>query len=100
MTKARSNSALIGGATKRPNNFVKQSQDSGLGPGAYKGATAEFGSNTKKMTIGAKRDKKQEVTAGPGAYNWETTEAQTRARSPMTKFDRTPARPRNLAHKD
>ena len=42
VTKARAKSALIGQA-KRPNNFADKSKDPGLGPGAYKGATSNFG---------------------------------------------------------
>ena len=71
VTKCRTKSALIG-KTSRPNNFRKDNEGSGLGPGTYRGAETnkQFGSDTKKMTIGAKREKRIEPTAGPGEYNW------------------------------
>ena len=62
-------------------------------PGSYDVKGMSFGSNTKSMTIGVKRDSRVERSPGPGHYEAQRSDSLTKTRSPQAiDFDRTTGR--------
>jgi len=64
-------------------NQHKQHQSSSIGPGAYDDGK-NFGSDVKTFTIGEKKERPIERTAGPGEY--DANDSPTRFRVPEVKI--------------
>lgn len=83
-------------AAARPKSFANPYAVD-VGPGAYDDGK-RWNSNVKAMTIGKRRSARpSDKNPGAGTYNPDIAEAATRPKSAFAKFDKSPARPRNLA---
>jgi len=77
---------------ERPGLFNKPSGEANVGPGQYDDGKG-FGSDVRGFTIAEKRDPlRGPDTAGPGAYEPERADGQTRPKTPNINLGSSPSR--------
>lgn len=69
-------------STRRAELINNAQKSSNLGPGQYQQTYDTFGNNTKKMTIGSKREEKSyNQSPGPGAYDYKNDLTKDKVKS-------------------
>ena len=81
----------MGKSPARPSSFAKGG-DVNVAPGQYN-HEKRFGQETKSFRIGEKREVRIESTAGPGTYDVERAERQTKTKMVNINMGSSPARP-------
>ena len=95
ITKTRSANINMGTSPSRPGTFAKGG-DTNVAPGQYDDGI-RFNSGVKGFKIGEKREERVQVTAGPGTYSPERSEAITMTKSVNINMGTSPSRPGTFA---
>lgn len=90
-TKNKMPNIDLGKSPARPQSFAKGG-DVNVAPGQYN-HEKKFGQETKSFRIGEKRETRIEKTAGPGEYNVERADTQTKTKMVNINMGSSPARP-------
>ena len=85
----------MGSSPSRPGTFA-QGGDVNVAPGQYDHG-GKFGDNVKSFRIGERRPDRPDQGVGPGAYEPERADAQTRQKSPNINLGSSPSRPGTFA---
>ena len=72
-------------AASRPKSFANPAHEGTAGPGAYDDGK-RFDSDVKTFTIGEKKQRRIEPSAGPGQYDPELADEYTRAKAPRVNL--------------
>ena len=94
LTKSKMPNITMGNSPSRP--VVKRDLD--VAPGQYDDGK-RFNSNVKSFRIGEKRPEKVVEGMGPGAYEPDRADGQTKPKMPNINMGSTPARPASFAKK-
>ena len=95
LTKTKMANINMGSSPARPSSFAKGG-DVNVAPGQYDDGK-RFNSDVKSFTIGEKRTTRVETTAGPGTYDVERADAQTKTKMVNINMGSSPARPQSFA---
>ena len=78
MTKTKTFSVNLGSSPSR-GSFIRNDDGSNVGPGQYDDRK-QFGQDTKSFRIGEKRAERVQESLGPGAYEPDRADNQTKTR--------------------
>ena len=79
----------------RPDNFTRNDADNN-GPGQYNHERS-FGQDVKSYKIGEKRPARHQEGMGPGAYDPDRADSQTKPKMPNINMGQSPSRPASFA---
>ena len=85
----------MGTSPSRPTSFAKGG-DVDVAPGQYDDGQ-RFNSNVKSFKIGEKRESRVPEGMGPGAYDPDLADGQTKPKTPNINLGTTPSRPHSFA---
>ena len=85
----------MGSSPSRPHSFA-QGGDVNVAPGQYDDGK-RFNSNVKSFTIGEKRATRASEGMGPGAYDPDLADSQTKPKMPNVNMGTSPSRPHSFA---
>ena len=94
-TKQKMPNINLGSSPARPQSFAK-ANDTDAAPGQYEDGL-RFNTGVKSFKIGEKRETRIEQTAGPGTYEPERADSQTKQKMPNINLGSSPARPQSFA---
>ena len=88
----------LGSSPVRPDNFTRNDADNN-GPGQYNHERS-FGQDVKSYKIGEKRPERQQEGMGPGAYDPDRADRQTKPKMKNINLSSSPERPDNFTRND
>lgn len=91
LTKTKTPNINMGTSPSRPHSFAKGG-DVNVAPGQYDFGK-KFGEDTKSFRIGEKREGRVAEGVGPGAYDPDRADGQTKAKHATVDFSASPGRP-------
>ena len=94
-TKPKTPNINLGSSPSRPQSFAK-SGDVDVAPGQYDDGR-RFNSDVKGFKIAEKREQRQVETMGPGAYDPDRADGQTKPKTPNINLGSSPSRPQSFA---
>ena len=94
-TKPKTPNINMGSSPSRPQSFAK-SGDVDVAPGQYDDGR-RFNSDVKGFKIAEKREQRQVETMGPGAYDPDKADGQTKPKTPNINLGSSPNRPQSFA---
>ena len=95
LTKTKMVNIDMGKSKARPGTFAKEGATD-VSPGQYDDGI-RFNSGVKGFKIGERREEKIEMTAGPGSYDYERADRQTRTKTVNIDMGTSPSRPGTFA---
>ena len=95
ITKNKIPNINMGTSPSRPESFAK-SGDVNVAPGQYDDGV-RWNSNVKSFRIGEKRPEKASEGMGPGAYDPDRADGQTKSKIPNINMGTSPSRPHSFA---
>ena len=95
MTKPKMPNINMGSTPARPASFAK-SGDVDVAPGQYDDGIT-FNSGVKGFKIAEKREQRTIETMGPGAYDPDRADGQTKPKMPNINLGSSPSRPQSFA---